>query len=724
MGWFDEQIKYRKDRDNKAFGDALEDVAAIIEGRKQTAYSNESEEIMSALHRILDYYGCKAQELPPDVDDLHERIDYLCRPHGIMYRSTTLERGWYKDAAGVYLTTLKTGQIVTLLPNRFDLYEYQDPTTGKTVRVNHRTEQLLEREAYCFYKPLPQRALGVRDLAAYIMGAVSPMTILLAIVLTLLGTGIGLLIPKLTRIIFADIIASSSLKLLVGIAVLYICMQFSMLLIQGIKSLIMSKIRIQMDVSIQAATMARILSLPPSFFKEYNAGEIYARSNYVNSLCSTLVDTVLTTGITGVFSLLYFTQILTYAPALSVPALCIIVASLVMSLLATHIQTGITKELNLLESEQMGLTYQIISGIQKIRLSGSEKRIFAKWLRHYSKEAALTYNPPKFLLFHNTISLAITTIGTLVLYYCAVVSHVSVADYTAFQSAYGMLSAAFQSIAAIALTAAAIKPILEMAKPILEATPEISEGRQMITSIHGAVELSHVSFAYNENAPLVIDDLSLQIRSGQYVAIVGRTGCGKSTLLRLLLGFEQPQKGAIYYDGKDLRSIDLRSLRKKIGTVTQDGKLFSGDIYSNIVISAPYLSVEDAWKAAEIADIADDIREMPMGMFTMIAEGNGGISGGQKQRLMIARAVAPSPKILMFDEATSALDNITQRRVSDALAGMNCTRIVVAHRLSTIQQCDRILVLDQGKIIEDGTYDELIAQKGFFYDLVERQRLE
>lgn len=724
MGWFDEQIRYRQDRDDKALGDSLEDVAAIIEGRKQTAYTNESEEIMNALHRILAYYGCQPQEIPADVDDLHERIEYLCRPHGIMYRSTTLERGWYKDAAGVYLATLKTGQIVTLLPNRFDVYEYQDPETGKPVRVNGRTAQRLDSEAYCFYRPLPQRAIKVRDLIAYIVSAVSPMTIVLAVLLTLVGTGIGLVIPKLTKLIFSDIVVSDSVKLLLAMAVLYVSMQFTILLINGIKSLIMSKIRIQMDVSIQAATMARILSLPPSFFQEYNAGEIYARSQYVNSLCSTLVDTVLSTGITGIFSLLYFTQIMDYAPALTIPALCIVVISLAFSLLATHLQTKITQEMNLLASQRVGMTYQIISGIQKIKLSGSEKRIFARWLRQYSKEAALAYNPPKFLLFHNTLSLAVTTIGTLVLYYCAVTSQVSVADYTAFQSAYGMLSAAFSSIAAIALTAAAIKPTIEMARPILEATPEISEGRQMITSIHGAVELSHISFAYNENGPLVIDDLSLKIRAGQYVAIVGKTGCGKSTLLRLLLGFEQAQKGAVYYDGKDLRSIDLRSLRRKIGTVMQDGKLFSGDIYSNIVISAPYLSVEDAWKAAEIADIADDIREMPMGMFTLLSEGAGGISGGQKQRLMIARAVAPSPKILMFDEATSALDNITQRKVSDSLANMDCTRIVVAHRLSTIQQCDRILVLDQGKIIEDGTYDELIAQKGFFYDLVERQRLE
>ena len=222
----------------------------------------------------------------------------------------------------------------------------------------------------------------------------------------------------------------------------------------------------------------------------------------------------------------------------------------------------------------------------------------------------------------------------------------------------------------------------------------------------------------------VLRDLNLAIPAGQLTVIVGRSGCGKSTLLRLLLGFETPQKGSIFYDKKDMAKIDPESLRRKIGVVMQDGKLFLGDIYSNIVITAPELTVDEAWEAAEIASIADDIRAMPMGMHTIISEGQGGISGGQRQRMMIARAVAPKPKILMFDEATSALDNITQKKVSEAIDSLQCTRIVIAHRLSTIQHADRIIYLDGGKIVEDGTYEELIAKNGRFARLVERQRLD
>ena len=276
----------------------------------------------------------------------------------------------------------------------------------------------------------------------------------------------------------------------------------------------------------------------------------------------------------------------------------------------------------------------------------------------------------------------------------------------------------------MAASFAQIKPMMEMIKPILQTVPEISENKQVVTKLSGGIELNNISFRYNERMPMVIDNLSLKIRPGQYVAIVGKTGCGKSTLMRLMLGFETPQKGAIYFDNKDISTLDLKSLRHHIGTVMQNSKLFQGDIYSNITISAPWLTLDDAWQAAEMSGIAEDIRNMPMEMHTVISEGSGGISGGQKQRLIIARAIAPKPKVLMFDEATSALDNITQKIVSDSLNSLKCTRIVIAHRLSTIKQCDRIIVLDEGKIIEDGKYDELIEKNGFFAELVARQRLD
>ena len=277
-------------------------------------------------------------------------------------------------------------------------------------------------------------------------------------------------------------------------------------------------------------------------------------------------------------------------------------------------------------------------------------------------------------------------------------------------------------LTSVAAMISALRPIMDLAEPILKVKPEVCEERQIVKKVKGSIELNNISFRYTDDGPWIIDHLNLKIPRGQYLAIVGTTGCGKTTLMRLMMGFETPKSGAVYYDGKDIQKLDQKSLRQQIGVVMQNGKLFSGDIFSNITISAPQLGLKEAWEAAEMAGVADDIRNMPMGMHTILSEGSGGISGGQRQRLMIARAIVTKPKVLLFDEATSALDNITQKHVSDSLKNLKSTRIVIAHRLSTIKECDRIIVLDKGHIIEDGTYQSLSKAGGFFSELVERQK--
>ena len=482
-----------------------------------------------------------------------------------------------------------------------------------------------------------------------------------------------------------------------------------------------ARIETKLNLSVEAATMMRVMSLPADFFKQYSAGELSSRAAQVGPLCRMLVSTVLSTGLTSLFSLIYISQIFAYAPTLVAPALTILLVTVVFSVASSLAQMKISTEQMTLSGRESGMTYALITGIQKIKLAGAEKRAFARWGNLYAQSAKMTYDPPMFLKLNSVISLAISLTGTLVMYYMSVRAGLSVADYYAFNTAYGMVSGAFLSLAGIALSAAQIRPILTMVQPFFDAVPEVSDGKQVIERLSGGIELNNVSFRYNENMPLILDDLSLKIRPGQYVAIVGRTGCGKSTLLRLLLGFEKPQKGAIYYDGKDLERIDLRSLRRRIGVVMQNGKLFQGDIYSNIVISAPWLSQQDAWEAAELTGIAEDIRRMPMGMNTIISEGSGGISGGERQRLMIARAIAPKPKILMFDEATSALDAKTEYDVVRSIKDRGITCIVVAHRLSTIRDCDEIIVMEQGNVVERGTHEELMKNGGAYTRLVSNE---
>lgn len=726
MGWFDEQIRQRKLSDDEVFADCFADIAGAVAGRKfSDALRGDRRAASDAIGDVLRFYHIKLREAPESITDINEQLEYLMRPYGVMRRTVRLERGWYKDAMGAMLGVRKDdGSIVALIPRGLKGYSFFDRASGKYVRLSGSNEGLFDEEAICFYKPFPLTKMNVGSLLRYMAECLQTADLVLIALATLAVTLLGLLGPKLNNMVFSDVVDSGSTRLVVAMLVFLICVAISTALMNSVKALLMARISTKLEVSVQSAAIMRVLSLPASFFKEYSSGELYQRTQYINAICSLLVSAVLSTGLTSVFSLTYISQIFVYAPSLVVPALLVVLATLLLSLLTTLLQARITRRQMEAAVRESGVSYALISGIQKIKLSGAEKRAFAHWGKLYAKSAELSYNPPLFLKVNSVISTGISLAGTIAMYYLAVKNNVSVADYYSFNTAYGMVTGAFLSLAGIATTMAQIKPVLEMIKPVLEAVPEIAEGKQVITRVSGAVELNNVSFRYNENMPWVLDDLSLKIRPGQYVAIVGKTGCGKSTLMRLLLGFEKPQKGAVYYDGRDLDTIDLKSLRRKIGVVMQNGKLFQGDIYSNIVISAPWLTMDDAWEAAEMAGIADDIRRMPMGMHTLISEGSGGVSGGQRQRLMIARAIAPKPRILMFDEATSALDNLTQKTVSDSLEGLKCTRIVIAHRLSTIRQCDRIIVLDKGKIIEDGTYDELLAEGGFFAELVARQRLD
>ena len=726
MGWFDEQIRLRKLNDEEMFEDSFLDMAgAVMGGKLQASLENSRVKTKNAIDTILRSFHVRTREIPGEVTELEDQLDYLLDPQGIMRRVVRLPAGWYKDAAGSFLMIYKEGQIpVAVMPGLIGGYEFTDPLTLKKRRVNNETQKLFEEEAIFFYKPFPQRKIGIKDILVYMAMSRSVTDYALIFITGAIITAIGALTPMFNKLAYGKVLSSGQMPMLYGLMFFMISAAIGNVLFSTVSNLITQAVQTKQTVAIEAAVMMRVLSLPASFFRRFSAGELYNRTQSFTDLCKLLASAVLSTGLTSVFSLVYITQIFHYTPALVVPSLVITLITVVFSIVSTLINTQVSRESMKLAAQESGMNYAMITGIQKIKLAGAEKRAFARWGRLYAKEAEFLYNPPMVIKMNSVISAAISLIGTVVMYSAAISSGVTFDNYVAFTSSYGFISGAFMQLSSVALLIAGIRPTLEMVGPILEEEPETAEKKQTVTSLSGNIELSHVCFRYADNMPDILDDLSIRIKPGEYVAIVGETGCGKSTLIRILLGFEKPRKGAVFYDGRDLNSLDLRSLRRHVGVVIQNGKLMMGSIFENITISAPWLGMDDAWEAAEAAGIAQDIREMPMGMQTMISEGQGGVSGGQKQRLLIARALAPKPKVLMFDEATSALDNLTQKKVTEAITSYNCTRIVIAHRLSTIQSCDRILLLRNGKIAEDGTYDELIERQGFFAELVERQRLD
>ena len=734
MGWFESQIEERRSADDRMIAESLRQISDAVTGREDVSATDVAAQANSAITAILGYYGVRvegreedgakpaAQATSDEAPEIEELIEERLRGTGVMVRSVSLPAGWSKDAAGAMLGFADDGTPLALLPRAHGGYSFRHPKTGEVVAAEQAGGMELKRVGYCFYRPLPQRKLNVADLLAFMLRSLEPNDYLTVICATAVSTLIGLVSPLVNQLIFGPVIESGSLSLVFPVVSLLLGVSFSTIIISVVSSVTMGRISTKVGLPLQAAIMMRVLSLPASFFATVTTSELTTKISAITSVCSILQSTVLTSFLGSVFSLAYVGQIWAMAPALLAPALLSLVASTTLTVVVTLIQQRVTSKLIKLQTRVSDRQYGIINGIQKIKLAGAEKRAFAVWAKDYAAVAKLTYNGPAIVRISSTLQTAISLASTVAIYFFAVAGHVSVAEYMAFTAAFGMVSGTFGSLASAALQVAQIRPHYEVARPLFETVPESADGKQIVTSVSGGFELDNVHFGYDPAQPSVLNGISLKVRAGSYVAVVGKTGCGKSTMLRLLLGFEKPQKGAVYYDGRDLSLLDLRSLRRNIGVVLQDGKLFQGSIYDNISISAPGLSMDDAWHAAELAGVADDIRAMPMGMQTIISEGGGGVSGGQRQRLMIARAIAGKPKILMFDEATSALDNVTQRIVSESLDELKCTRLVIAHRLSTIRHCDRIVVIDHGVIVEDGTYEQLMAANGPFADLVSRQQ--
>ena len=724
MGWFGNQIEQRTQRDNEMFEDSLLDLAESILGESETAaISGRHPYAQNAVQTLLKHYGIKEKEIPSNITKFEDKIEYLFSPSGIMYRNAELKEGWYKEAYGPMLSYKRdTNEPVALIP-KDGKYFFFDTTTGKEIRVNHKTQHLISHKAMVFYEPLPLKKINTSEFIKYILKRLDSHDIITMVLATLAVVLVGTLLPVLYNKLFSVVVRSHSVRMLTSMAVFIFSVIISKHLFEITERIVTVGIGTKINFSVEAAAMMRIFSLPADFFKSYSAGELSSRMSQMQTFCTNLVNYVFSMGLTGLLSVVYAGQVFVYAPELLPTAATVTVLTLVLFIATAMLQMRISKKRMEYAAKENGIVYSLITGIQKIKLAGAEKRAFSKWAQAYAKEARLTYDPPLFLKLNTALNTAIGFFGMTIMYYIAIKSKLSVENYYSFETSYAMLQGAFMALSGAVVFIADTRPTLDMFKPLLETEPESNGGRQILTNISGGIELNKVSFKYNKDMPKVIDDLSLKIEPGQYIALVGKTGCGKSTLMRILLGFEKPQTGAVYYDGIDLNRLDLKALRRKIGVVMQDGMLFQGDIFSNISVSNPSLTLKEAWEIAEIAGIAEDIKQMPMGMHTLISEGQGGISGGQKQRLMIARAIASKPKILMLDEATSALDNITQKQISNALDKLKCTRIVIAHRLSTIINCDRIIVIDKGKIAEDGTYEELLAKNGFFADLVKRQQV-
>ena len=688
-------------------------------GSKRVVPQNDE----SALRQVLEALGIVDYELEDnDMLSPEEQLTGILRPRGIMMRDIQLRGDWWKECIGPLLGYTKDGRLVALMPTKTGLgYQYREQD-GTIRKVGHREmEKELKPKAITFTKALPLTPLRVKDLLRFTWSVISGPNALLMVICALVVVLLGMFTPMANKLIFDTVIPTGDASGLLPITGLLIGATISTLLLTLTRNLYIIRIRNIAEMHVQNAIMARTFLLSPTFFSKNPSGELSEKLNNVSTLATLLNEAMVGALLNAVLSVIYLIQVNIYGGKLFWPAVAVVVLQYGALLLnyrrAVYVQNNYTERV----AKLSGLEYNLFAGIQKLKLTGSETRAFARWLDHYSETARFIYNPAFKSRLYPALTAFLGIGGTMFIFWSTLSNGVSTSDYIAFSSAFGMMTAAITQLQLVIPNLSQIKPLLESVKPILEEVPEMEDKAPQVEDLFGGIEVSGLSFRYQEDGPMILDDLSLKIEPGEYVGIVGKSGCGKSTLIRLLLGFEQPLSGGIYYDNYDLAKVDKASLRRKIGCCLQSGSLFTGDLFHNITVTAPWATHEDAWEALRMASLEDDVRKMPMGLFTLVSEGGGGLSGGQKQRILIARALISKPDILFFDEATSALDNIAQKTVSDNLDELMCTRVVIAHRLSTIRHCDRIIVLDKGKIAEEGTFEELMENKGLFYEMSLRQ---
>ena len=711
----DDRFLSKRIKDNRLYEEAFDDLLSVL-----GISSSNGEKVKGAVSRILKYMGEPIPEVPEEVISITEQIEYILRPSGTMKRKIELVGKWWKDCYGCILASNKKGEVFSIFPSKFGGYFYFDKT-GKKIKINEKTSSNFEVDAFCFYKSFPLKSIKIKDLIKFMIQNISSVDIIFILSICAVIQALGMIIPYITNVIYNIVVPSSSISLLQAVFCTYFGITIGRLSLNMMKNVIKTRIQYKLSLSVNSAIMIRLFSLPTRFFADYSAGDLSNRIGHVATLCETISSIFFSSFLSTIFSFAYIFQMVSQASCMVAPSLSILFCSLLFSVLMINFRQKISIKKIKLEPKLQSFVFNIFNGIQKIKIFGAEKRAFSIWAKNYSEVQKLNYNIPNLIKIAPVISTIISSTGTIILYWVAAKNKVPIANYMSFNVAYGAVSSAVSILSDTIGRISNLKPIFEIVEPFLTSKPEITPNGKIVHSLSGEIEINNVVFRYKKNSDPIINNLTMNIKKGEYVAIVGKTGCGKSTLLRLLLGFETPERGGIYFDQIDINTLDKRSLRQKIGVVMQNGSIFQGDIFSNIIVTSPWKTMDDAWEAARMAGLEQDIEDMPMGMHTLISEGSGGISGGQKQRLMIARALISKPRILFFDEATSALDNITQKIVSDNIDKLRCTRIVIAHRLSTVKNCDRIFVIDKGQIAEEGKFDNLMERKGLFYNLVIRQ---
>ncbi|MFI0773634.1 NHLP bacteriocin export ABC transporter permease/ATPase subunit [Streptomyces sp. NPDC021212] len=706
---------------------ADEALVASIGGRRQApgASDDSTDDAVYAVCRaVADAAGITLAEPPkgPVADDRTDPVERIAAHARIRTRAVRLEGRWWREDAGPLVGyRALSGAPVALLWRR-GRYEAVNPASGLRIRIGRGTAEEFEPRAVMFYRPLPERPMTMWRLLRFTArGAAPDLRSLCAA--GLVTVALGALVPVATGQVLGTFVPRAEKDPIVQIALALIISSVvaaSFLLVQNLSLL---RLEGRLESTLQPAVWDRLLRLPTTFFAERSTGELASAAMGISTMRRVLSGTapvVLQAGTVGAMNLallMFFSVPL----ALAVLAMLLVICGifLAMGLWQVRWQRRLVETENKLNNQ----AFQTLRGLPKLRVAAAENYAYADWARGFAKSRDLhqrTGRIKNLTQVLDAVYLPLCSLTVFLLLAGPARGSMSAGGFLTFNTSVTMLLTSVTQLTNSLVSVVAVLPMFEEVKPILDEPPEVRGGSAQPGPLSGALQARNVTFRYGADGPLVLDDVSLEVRPGEFVAVVGPSGCGKSTLLRLLIGFERPVSGSVLYDGQDLAALDQAAVRRQCGVVLQNAQPLGGTVLDCIRGAEPF-TPEEAMAAAELAGLAEDIRQMPMGLHTMIS-GSGAISGGQRQRLMIAQALIRRPRILFFDEATSALDNETQRIVIESTRRLNASRLVIAHRLSTVMDADRVLVMEEGRVVEQGAPAELMAQPGGkLHELVRRQ---
>jgi len=660
----------------------------------------------------------RAEDKPLDVEEI--ALASLMRVRQIVLRG----RWWEQDNGPMVGYRADDNRPLALLPRGGRRYVAYDPIAGEEKQVTEAMAEGMSSLAHYFYATLPNRPLSVGDLLRFGLAPCRNDLLMLAFS-GALGGLVATGVPLVTGYVFDTVIPGHQSPQMIQVALALLAAAISAAAFHVSSDVALLRIEGKMAGRLQAAVMDRLLRLPDRFCSDFSSGDLAQRTMMVELIRRALTGTVLTSIVTGVFSVFSFGLLFYYAPVVALIA-CLL--TLILGGAAVVAGIGLMRATMLSETlsgKISSLVLEMVTGIAKLRLAGAEERAFNVWGTKFFEMRKRQVDMQRAANGYAVFWAGFEIIGLAIIFGAVAVTsggQVTTGNFLAFIAAFTGFMTAASSLARSIIALFGVSPLYQRSAPILHSAPEIDVSKSDPGILRGDIEMNGVTFRYAPEGKYILNGLSLKASTGEFIAITGPSGSGKSTLVRLLLGFEQAESGGIFYDGRDLRGLSLQRVRRQIGVVLQTGKLIPGSIFENIQGSTQ-ATIEECWEAAALAGLDAEIGAMPMGMHTVLTEGATALSGGQVQRILIARAIVGKPRLMVMDEATSALDNRTQSIVTQSLDKLSITRIVIAHRLSTIVNADRIYVLNQGQVAEVGNYDQLMSMNGVFADLARRQQI-